>query len=92
METENKNGQPNGDLKAPYTYTLMSPIQWGKDEITEIKIPKLKGKHIKNLKKDSGLSDLIAVASKASGQPMALFDEMESQDVMNITEIVGNSL
>lgn len=88
---ENQNQQPVA-VKGPQVYKLLSPVQWGQETITEIAIPKLKGKHIKGIKKDSGLSDILLVAAKASGHPMAMFDEMDSQDVLNIAELVGNLL
>lgn len=80
-------------LKGPQKYRLIYPVTWGKNEtIEEITIQPLKGKHIKLLKKDAGLQELIQVAAKASGTPVAVFDEMDSQDVLNIVELVGNSL
>lgn len=79
-------------IKGPVVYKLLEPINWGKNEtIEEITFQPLKGKHIKFLKKDSGMAEMIQVASKSSGTPMAVFDEMGAQDVMNIIEIMGNS-
>lgn len=90
MELEEKE-QVTG-LKGPQKYKLLEPVIWGSETITEINIKPLKGKHVKLLKKDSGMADLIQIASKASGTPVAVFDEMGAQDVLNIVELVGNSL
>jgi|AVFP01.1.fsa_nt_gi hypothetical protein len=71
---------------------LDDPIEWGDETISEIKLKKPRGKHIKNLGDDIKVGDMLKIASKVSGVSMGVFDELSSSDCMKVAEAVGELL
>ncbi len=78
------------------TVKLDWPFEWsgenGKEEITEVKLSRPKGKHLKGIGKDVGMSDMFRIASKISGYTPAFYEEMDAADCMKITEVIGDFL
>lgn len=79
------------------TVTLQYPFEWADDKgqkslIEKINLNRPKGKHIKNIGKDAGMKDIMAIASKVSGFTPAFFDEMDASDLMRVAEVVGDFL
>lgn len=75
---------------------LSYPFEWadedGKREVSEVKLSRPKGKHLKKLSKDMSMDDLFYIASKVSGYTPAFFDEMDAVDCLKITEAIGDFL
>jgi len=74
------------------TITLEYAIEFDGKSITEITLNRPKGKHLKKMKGDPGVSDLIGIASKCSGIAPLVFDEMDGQDITRVCEEIGNFL
>lgn len=77
------------------TYTLKTPITIGSETHTEVKIGKIKGKHMRILPGDPKLytmSIIMDLAAKVMGESAILLDEMDSEDVLEVAGIVGERL
>jgi len=75
------------------TLTLLYPIQFGENRtVSELEFNRLKGKHIKKLSGTPTMADLLELASKSASEPPALFDEMDAEDVLRVTEVIGDFL
>ncbi len=76
------------------TLTLLHPFPFGTErgEVTELTFQRLKGKHIKKLSGTPTMADLLDLASKSACEPPALFDEMDAEDVLRVTEVIGDFL
>lgn len=77
---------------AAKTITLKHPFEFGERTVTEITLDRLKGKHIRKMGGRPTVDDLLGLASKSAKEPPALFDEMDAEDVMTVTEVVGDFL
>jgi len=91
MENDTEKPKAKGTIKF-IMVSLDEPIQWGDEEITELKIKRPKGKHIKTLGDDVKVGDMLRIASKCSGISMGIFEELESPDAMKVAEAVGDLL
>lgn len=82
--------------KKELVYKLKHPIQWdngkGSELITEVKFMKPKGKHVKMLKNDAGMAELLMMASKLSLVSHKFFDELDSEDAFGVANYVGELL
>lgn len=78
----------NGEI----TYKLRYPIDFGSERITQIKLKRPKGKHVKQLGKDLDLGKLIQVAQKVADVSPPVFDELDIYDYMQLSEVVGDFL
>ena len=85
---ETKKTEKRGETVVLLDY----PIPFGEETISEIVLKRPKFKHIKNMGEGMKIKDLIQIASKVSAVPMAVFEEMESPDVMKIAEALGELL
>lgn len=74
------------------TVKLKYPFDFGDRKVTEVTLERLKGKHIKKLGATPKMVDLLELASKSAGEPPALFDEMDAEDVSAVTEVIGGFL
>lgn len=72
--------------------TLNYPILFDGKKLTEIELSRPKGKHLKFLPTSPGLSDLIDMAVRVSGQPEYVFDEMDASDVTRVCEVLSDFL
>ena len=67
----------------------------GKEMISEVVLNRPKGKHLKSITKDLSLSVLFGIAAKVAAANYitpSFFDEMDAQDCMSITEVIGDFL
>lgn len=82
-------------MSQPFTYKLKTPIELGTETITEVTIGKIKGKHMRSLPanpSDFTMDVLMNLASKVTAQSGAVFDEMGSEDLVEVLGIVGERL
>ena len=78
---------------------LEYPFVWKQSgeekEITQIELARPKGKHLKGIGSDPGMSDMFRIASKIAKESWvtpAFFEEMDAADCMQITEVIGDFL
>ncbi len=76
----------------PATVKLAYPFEWDGKEITEITLQRPRGKHLKKMPSSPGINDLLLLASKVSGHPPVVFDELDGVDVTAICEAIGDFL
>jgi hypothetical protein len=79
----------------PIIYTLKHPVKIGSETITEVKFGRIKGKHMRSLPGDPKLYTLgtiMDLAGKVMGESSILLDEMDSEDVTGVCDIVGELL
>lgn len=77
------------------TYTLKHPITIGSETHTEVKIGKIKGKHMRSLPGDPKLYTMgviMDLAAKVMGESSVLVDEMDAEDLMEVANLVGERL
>jgi hypothetical protein len=73
-------------------YPLAHPVELAGEIITEVTIGRIKGKHMRKLPadpKEYTLGTIMDLAAKAMGETSVLLDEMDSEDVQGVCEIVG---
>lgn len=76
-------------------YTLKTPITIGSETHTEVKIGRIKGKHMRALPGDPKLYTMgviMDLAAKVMGESAVLLDEMDSEDLLEVAGIVGERL
>lgn len=76
-------------------YTLKHPITIGSEAHTEVKIGRIKGKHMRALPADPKLytmGTIMDLAAKVMGESSVLLDEMDGEDLTEVCEIVGERL
>jgi len=61
-------------------------------DLTHIELKRPKGKHIKGLTKDVGMTDIFKIAGKVSGYTTAFFDELDAADCLQVSEVIGDFL
>jgi len=74
------------------TYKLLHPVELGSERTTQIILSRPKGKHIKHLKKDLTLGEIMQVAQKVADCSPLVFEEMDGGDYLAVGEIVGDFL
>ena len=83
-------------ITIPHVHTLLYPIEWGKDEtITQIEINRrLKAKDLKNLPASNAMKmeHMIQLVAKITAKPVALIEELDSVDLIALTEVVTSFL
>lgn len=73
-------------------YKLKYPLEWGQETINEIEFRRPKGEYLMDLGKDVKMGQLLALASKCSGQPISIFKEMDGVDALKCCEVIGDFL
>ncbi len=69
------------------------PIKWGEGGLVDsVELKRPKGKHLRKLNRDVGMSQLLDIASKVSGYTPSFFDEMDASDCMKVTEAIQDFL
>lgn len=92
MEIEETTKPRPTKFKNEVIVKLDTPVEWGDDIVSEIKLKRPKGRHIKNFGDDVKVGDMLKLASKVSGVSMGVFEEMESPDCMKVAEAMGDLL
>lgn len=85
-KTDQTENAPDKMIKLTY------PIKWGEETISEIGLKRPKGKHIKKLIGQTEEEKVLILASKLSGHPMSVFDEMDMVDIQKVSEAVADFL
>ena len=73
-------------------YTLKHPVEIGSETITEVRIGRMKGKHMRQLPADKSeytMGVIMDLAAKMMGESSVLLDEMDAEDLTEVCEIVG---
>lgn len=78
--------------RIPKIIKLDFPIDWDGQTIEEIVLQRPKGKHLKKMPGEPGIKDLLALASRVSGHPSMIFDELDGSDVTKVCEAIGDFL
>ena len=76
------------------TYKLQFPVEYGDNLISELKIRRPQGKHLRGLKLNV-LEDIevaLDLLGKLSGQPPQAIDLLELPDIMAVMEVLGDFL
>lgn len=75
------------------TLKLLYPFKFGESRtVEELNFDRLKGKHIKKIGGNPTMQDLLDLASKSCSEPPALFDEMDAEDVVRVTDVIADFL
>jgi len=80
------------DYSKPVVILLKHPVKFAGQEILEVTLQPLTGRHLRGISGKSSLDELMRVAAKASGLSDKVFDLMRAADIMAITEAVGEAL
>lgn len=79
--------------KEAITIKLSDPIQFGQETITEIKLQVPRAKHIKDINaQNPTIRDILKVASKLSLISETALDELTIEDMVKVSDAVGNLL
>lgn len=73
------------------TLRLEEPVVLGPITVTELRVPKLRAKHLRALR-DATLDDLLEVLAVASGQESAVIDDLGAADTWRAAALVGKGL
>lgn len=76
-------------------YPLKHPVTIGSETFTEVKIGRIKGKHMRTLpaeKSAYNMGVIMDLAAKVVGESAVLFDEMDAEDLTEVCNIVGERL
>ena len=71
---------------------LRTPVEMGSERITEITFQRPKGKHLKKIGTEVNGETVMTIASKISGHPPMLFDELDVFDWRKVGEVIGDFL
>lgn len=82
-------------MKEPVTVTLSEPVKLGSQTIAELVVQPPKAKHIRKLPVDVegfDMGTMLDLASRLTGQPDTVIDELDAQDALRLAEAVGKFL
>jgi hypothetical protein len=78
--------------EAPVIVVLKKPVRFGAEDITEVVLQPLTGRHIRGMSAKPSIDELLRVAAKASGLSDKVFDMMSAKDIQAVLEAVGEAL
>ena len=79
--------------KQPITVKLQDPIEFGSETISELILQVPKAKHIKTINvQNPSIADILKIASKLSLVSEAALDELTIDDMVAVSDAVGNLL
>lgn len=73
----------------PVVVTLKVPVQFGTETVTEFRLRRPKAKDFRRMPMEPKLGDLIDLAGSLAGQPKAVVDELDFEDLGKVLEVVG---
>lgn len=74
----------------PVVIALRHPITFGSRRITEITVRPVKAKYMRSIKgSDDHFQSTLAMASKLTGEPSQVIDELEGQDLRDVLAAVN---
>ncbi len=72
------------------TITLGTPVVYGSESIAQLEFKRpLRGKDLKGLPLELGFEHLLILAGRLCGQPPAVMDLLEGEDVLRAVETVS---
>lgn len=74
------------------SYILSEPVRFGSEIITRFELQPLKAKHLRGLPDKPGMTEMLNLVSKSSGQPTPVVDEVSASDALALVEIIGSFL
>lgn len=78
------------NINSSVIVVLTQPIEVGNEYIDTITLRRPKGKDMKGLSAAMTTGDMMKMAAKLSGNLPVVFDEMDSYDVTQVLQEVGN--
>lgn len=76
------------------TLTLQSPVEYGDNIVTELKLRRPLGKHFRrfslNDMENMDMDTMMNLVGDLSGQPPKLIDQLEMEDLFAAMEMVGS--
>lgn len=77
----------------PIVYKLKYPFEFGDEHISELRLRRAKGKEFRLFKGgDADPEIMMELLARLSGQPPALVDAMDMEDVLLAMDAMGNCL
>jgi len=76
----------------PAVYNLKYPVEFDGVTVSEIKISRPKGKHIKKLGGSSKLADVMGIAHHITEYTDGFYDELDAADYLGVAEVIGDFL
>jgi hypothetical protein len=72
-------------------YELQYPVELAGETVSQVVIGRIKGKHLRSLKRPNApsMDDIMALAAQVMGESGLLLDEMDAADVLEICDRVG---
>lgn len=82
------------EFAVPHTITLDFPIEFGKETINEVTIPRrLKTKDLAGIPDNAPSVDrTIKIASRLTGQVSKIFEELDPVDFRKVSEVIESFL
>lgn len=74
------------------TVKLKDPIIFGDETVKELQFQKLRAKHMKNLKSNMDMGDILKLISKLTNTEQAKLDELSAEDFMECSKVVSDFL
>lgn len=80
-------------LTYPLTLKLEYPVEYGEELISELRLPRPKGKHFRQFNmEEASMSDMMDMLGKLAGQPPSVIDELDFSDLQRGFETMGKLL
>jgi hypothetical protein len=76
-------------LLDPVIVTLRTPIAFGQETITELKIRPMSGKDMRGLPDGNRHDTMLALAARLSGRSPAVIDQLTGMDLMDVIRACG---
>ncbi len=72
------------------TYKLSDPVKFGSELISELVFQPMKARHLRAIKSnDLDMGILLDLASKLTGQPTVVIDELSVFDALEVQKIIA---
>lgn len=71
---------------------LIEPVQFGSKRYERLQIGRLKAAHMRTLRTDSTMGDMLNIAQKVCNVPRSVIDELCPEDANRLVDRVGNLL
>lgn len=76
-----------------YDYTLNFPFDFGGEEISEVRLNRFKGKHLKKLDiENMNMNECLKAIQMSAGWTPPHLDELDASDIMEIQEVISTFL
>lgn len=75
-------------MSEPVTLTLRSPIQFGSQVVTELRMREPKAKDFRRFPMTPTMGDILDLVGQLSGQPKPVIDELSVADLAEVSALV----